>query len=326
MRRLVRRERRRQVDADEGALGRLPERHLGRRDPLGRQAAQRRRDSRHRARRHRDHPPGADAGARAVGGREPVPRQRDHAAGRAHALRGHVPARRRAAGRARHRGHQRGAAGDALRRRPPAADRDRQGAQQARAAADPRRAFVLADSGRDAHPARHRARPEGARHRLRLHLAQARRGRGRVRHDHRDPRRPPRLDPADAHAVDRSHHRADGGPRDRQPVSARAASDRRGGAGGARGHLPGCQQPAPQARRCRVLLGAARRDPRRGGAGRRRAHRADAGDLRLLPGREPGRAAPGRQAAQDPRAARRDPRRASRWCPRTASATASSRS
>ena len=75
------------------------------------------------------------------------------------------------------------------------------------------------------HPARHRARSEAARRGLRLHLAQARRSGGRLRHDQRDPRRQ-----ACRHAADDASSTTDRiislmvGPRDQEPVSARAAS------------------------------------------------------------------------------------------------------
>ena len=263
MRRAVRRERRGQVDADESAVGCLSARHVGWRHPLGRRAARRIRRARHGAGGHRDHPPGADARARAVGGREHLPRQRDHAAGRAHALRRDGPARRGTAARIADRLDQCRAAGHELRRRPPAVDRDREGVEQGREAADPRRAVVVAERRRNAHPARHRARPEAARRRVRVHLAQARRGRGRLRYGHRDPRRPSCRDRADARADHRPDHRNDGRPRDPRPVSARAARDRRGRAGSAQRDLSRRDERAPQAGRRRVVQRAARRDPRR---------------------------------------------------------------
>src|SRR5450830_1826671 len=68
MRRPVRREWRRQVDTDENPLRRLSARHLGWRDPVGRQAAGGALGARHGSGRHRHHPSGTDAGARAVGG------------------------------------------------------------------------------------------------------------------------------------------------------------------------------------------------------------------------------------------------------------------
>ena len=73
----LRGERRRQVHPDEGALGRLPVRHLRRRDRSSRaQLVRVQRHPRQRARRHRDHPPGARAHPRAVDRREHLPRQR----------------------------------------------------------------------------------------------------------------------------------------------------------------------------------------------------------------------------------------------------------
>jgi len=81
----------------EGAVRRVPARHLGWRDPVGGPAPARAIDPRHGRRGHHHHPPGTDAGAAAVRGREYLHGPRAHPAGRAHALRGHVPARRRAA-------------------------------------------------------------------------------------------------------------------------------------------------------------------------------------------------------------------------------------
>ncbi len=219
MRRPVRRERRRQIDAHEGAFGRVSARHMGRRDPLGRQAAQSRERARYGARGHRHHPPGTHARTRAFGGREHLPRQRNHAAGRSHELCGYVSTCRRTAAQPQHRRHQRGAARHELRRRPPAAHRDREGAQQAREAADSGRAVVVAHGVGNAHPARHRARPEAARRGMRLHLAQARRSGGRVRHHHGDPRRPACGHGAHEHAHHRTHHPDDGGPRDHAALS-----------------------------------------------------------------------------------------------------------
>ena len=64
VRRLVRRERRGQIDADEGTLGRVSARHLGWRNPLGRRAAARPRTyATPNARGHHHHSPGVDAGA-----------------------------------------------------------------------------------------------------------------------------------------------------------------------------------------------------------------------------------------------------------------------
>ena len=78
----LRRERRRQVDADEGALRGLPARLLRRRDPLRRRARAVRRHPGQRAARHRDHPPGAGAVPAPVDRGEHLPRQRaGHAAG-----------------------------------------------------------------------------------------------------------------------------------------------------------------------------------------------------------------------------------------------------
>lgn len=258
MRGAVRRERRRQIHAHESALGRVPARHLERRDPLGGRAARSAERARHRACGHRHHPSGTDARARAFGGREHFPRQRNHAAGRAHELRGDVPTRRRTAARVEHRRHQRGATGDELRRRSPAAHRDREGAEQAREAADTRRAFVVAHGGGNQDSARHRARPEAARRGVRVYLAQARRGRGRVRHRHRDSRRPPRGHRADGDARHRPHHRDDGGARDPQSLSARAARYRRSRVRGAQRDLLRRDESAPQARGRCVVCGATR--------------------------------------------------------------------
>ena len=106
----------------------------------------------------------------------------------------------------------------------------------------------------------------------------------------------------------RPHHLADGGPRDQEPVSARAASDRRRDLRSAPRHLFRRDQSASQAcERC-VVRAAARRDSRRGRAGRRGAHGVDAGDLRRVSRRERGDRGDGRQAAQDSRTRRCDSR------------------
>ena len=73
--RAVRRERRRQVHADQAAGRRASARQLRRRDPARRPAGGVPFDARRRARRHRDHLPGAGAGPGDDGRREPVPRR-----------------------------------------------------------------------------------------------------------------------------------------------------------------------------------------------------------------------------------------------------------
>ncbi len=81
----MRRERRRQVHADQAARRRPPARQLRGRDPARRPAGSVSLDARRRARGHRHHPPGAGAVPGDVGRREPVPR-RAAAAFRPHRL------------------------------------------------------------------------------------------------------------------------------------------------------------------------------------------------------------------------------------------------
>ena len=138
-----------------------------------------------RARRDRDHPPGARADPRAVDHREHLPRQR-----------GAWPRRHRLgdrAGRVRPSCMARvGLSGspDELdqehRRRQAAARGDRQGAVQGRAAAHPRRADLGAQRGGLGAPARPAARPAGQGHDLHHDQPQAERDRGdrRLDHDH----------------------------------------------------------------------------------------------------------------------------------------------
>ena len=70
----LRRERRGQEHAHEGALGRAPERQLRRRDPPPGRPRPLRHPPRRRSARHRPHRPGAGPRARAVRGREPAAR------------------------------------------------------------------------------------------------------------------------------------------------------------------------------------------------------------------------------------------------------------
>ena len=170
--------------------GRLPARRLRGRDPLRRRAVRVPRHPGQRAARHRDHPPGARAGARTCRSRRTSssatserharpdrlePDQRTRPAtllrpGRAAGEPGHPVARHR--------------------RRQAAAGRDRQGAVQGGEAADPRRADRRAQRRGLRAPARPAARAARRGHHLRHHLAQAERDRRDRRLDHHPARRP----------------------------------------------------------------------------------------------------------------------------------------
>ena len=128
-----------------------------------------------RARRHRDHPPGTRADPRTLDHGEHLPRQRAHQARRDRLGRGPDPLHRTAGpgGAAGGPGHP--DQGD--RRRQAAAGRDRQGPEQVRQAADPGRAHGGAERVRLPAPAGPHAGPEGPRHHLDHHFAQAERDR-----------------------------------------------------------------------------------------------------------------------------------------------------
>ena len=277
----LRRERRRQVHADEGPQRGLPVRQLrrpdrlpGRRDPLLRHPGE-------RERRHRDHPPGARAHPGHVDRGEHLPRQRA-AQARRDRLEGREPDGAGPDGPGRPAGGP-GHPGQGHRRRQAAAGGDRQGVRQGRQAAHPRRADRRAERGRLPAPAGPAARLPRARHHLDHDLAQAERDRGDRRPDHHPARRPDRRDAGRPggrrrRGPDRAGH---GRPRAEQPVPGPHAEDRRGLLRG-----PGLERPAPDLGRAsglqeRELHRAPRRDRRIRRPDGRRPHRA--GDERLRP-------------------------------------------
>ena len=113
------------------------------------------------------------------------------------------------------------------RRRQAAAGRDRQGAQQGSAAADPRRAD--GEPVRKGQPgaARPAARIQAAGHHLDPDLAQAQRGQPGRRSRHHHPRRPHHRDARQARYQRRPHHHLDGRPPARRPLPAARARHRR---------------------------------------------------------------------------------------------------
>ena len=227
----MRRERRRQVDADEGGVGRLPAprpwRRLRRRALLRRRGPPLRRHRRQRAAGHHHHSPGARTGAAALDRGEPVPRSRARAAGR-HRPHGDAPARGRAAGARRPAGFA-ADAGRRARRRPAAAGGDRQGAGQARAAADPGRAHRQPQRHRQRRAPGPAARAQAPRHRVHPDLPQAQGSDARRRWPHGAARRALHPQPGLRHRPDLRgpHHPGDGRPRPVRALPAAHAGDRR---------------------------------------------------------------------------------------------------
>lgn len=104
-----------------------------------------------------------------------------------------------------------------------------------------------------------------------------------MRHHHRHPRRQAHRHAPGRRAGHQRHHHDDGRPRDDLAVPQGRAHRGRRGAGSAQRHLLGRHQPQPQARRRRELLGAPRRDPRRGRAGGCGTHGDGVRAVRRLP-------------------------------------------
>ena len=182
--RAARRERRRQVHADEHPLWAGQARRG--RDPAGWRAGRDRRSARRDRTRHQHGPPALHAGARPDRGREHPPRRRDHGqSGLPRPERGASPDRRtRQALRLRDRSRREG--------RPPigrlaAARRDPQGALSRGQDPGARRAHGRADAAGDEGDLRGPAAPARRGPQHRLHQPQAVRGAGDRRPDHRHP-------------------------------------------------------------------------------------------------------------------------------------------
>ena len=208
MRRSVRRERRRQVDADESAVGGVALRHLDRNRSLGRPRTQGPGHQGNRGGRNRHHPSGIDVGAAPVGRGKYLPRIGADHVRRVHGLRPDERPRCRADGASEDARHQRRASGVGLFGRQAAVDRDRQGDKQERQTAHSRRTDLGADRHRDAHAARPHPGVPVARHGLRLYLPQG----GRDRRDRRHGDRPPRRHAYRHHADVRAEHRTRSSP------------------------------------------------------------------------------------------------------------------
>ncbi len=170
----MRRERCRQVHADQAARGGAPARQLRGRDPDRRQAGGVPFNERRRAGRHRHHPPGTRALPGDVGRREPVPRRAADPP-RSHRLGPGLCTFRRHARRMRHHARS-GSPRRRPRRRAAATGRDCTRDPATAAGAGARRAHGGAGATRDRGAARARAPAPGPGRRVRVHLAQARRG------------------------------------------------------------------------------------------------------------------------------------------------------
>ena len=210
-----RRERRRQIDADEGAERCLPGWQLRRDHRLRRRGAPLPRHQRFRGARYHHHPPGTGADPADVDRGKHLPVASAVEVRRDRSRRG-LPAHARSACAGRAQGIA-GYADHRSRRRQAAAGRDRQGAVQAGAHADPGRADREPERGRQRRAARTPDEIPRAGHRLDPDLAQAQRGRQGRRPHHRAARWPHRRRHRLPRRADpgRPHHPQHGRPRSR---------------------------------------------------------------------------------------------------------------